>query len=69
MPLKKASNIFAPQIIDKIYEISEGILGNVAVIVKESAIEAIETGTEKITFCSSAWIVIISLYNSAFLSV
>lgn len=49
MPLRKASNIFISPILDKIHEISEGILGNIAIIVKESAIEAIETGKEKIT--------------------
>lgn len=49
LPLRKASNIFIHPIRNKIYEFSKGILGNVAIIVKESAIEAIENGTEKIT--------------------
>lgn len=49
LPLRKASNIFILPILDKIYELSYGILGNVAVIVKESALEAIERGIEKIT--------------------
>ncbi len=49
LPLRKASNIFISPILDKIYELSYGVLGNVAVIVKESALEAIERGTEKIT--------------------
>ena len=49
LPLRKASNIYVTPIREKIHEISYGILGNVAIIVKESAIEAIETGKEKIT--------------------
>ncbi len=49
LPLRNASNIFISPLIDKIYELSYGVLGNVAIIVKESALEAIERKTEKIT--------------------
>lgn len=48
LPLRKTSNIFINPLRNYIYELSKGFLGNVAIILKESAIEAIERGSEKI---------------------
>jgi hypothetical protein len=49
IPLKKASNLHTKEISSKIYDLSKGILGNIATLLQESAIEAILTGTERIT--------------------
>lgn len=49
LPLQKASNLHNITLAKKIYDLSDGILGNVSTIVRESAIEALERGTERIT--------------------
>lgn len=49
LPLKKASNLYKKEISSKIYDLSKGILGTIATLLQESAIEAILTGTERIT--------------------
>jgi len=49
LPLRKDSSLIQPEIAELIYDISGGILGEVAKIVRESAIESIKSGIEKIT--------------------
>jgi hypothetical protein len=48
-PLKKASNLKAPETAQEIYYRSEGALGDICDLVKELAIEAIRDKSEKIT--------------------
>lgn len=47
--LKKSSNLSGGKIRDRIYDLSEGLLGNVAIIITEASLEAIKSGEEKIT--------------------
>ena len=47
--LRNPSHLEQPEIANRIYEISEGIIGGVAEIVTGCAIEAIKNGTEQIT--------------------
>lgn len=49
LPLRKPSNLHNSEISKMMYELSEGILGNISIIIRESAIEAIKTGEERIT--------------------
>jgi len=49
LPLKKASNLHRKEVSSKIYDLSKGTLGTIANIIQESAIDAILTGTERIT--------------------
>lgn len=49
LPLEKESNFVAEKISKEIYSMSHGIIGEVIKITKLAAIEAIESGDEKIT--------------------
>jgi hypothetical protein len=49
LPLKKPSNLMEEDISIRIYEISGGVLGDIATIINESAVKAIKNGSEKIT--------------------
>ena len=48
-PLKKPSNLKEPDMVAKIYQMSEGILGKTVKLLKGAATLAIELGTEQIT--------------------
>ena len=49
LPLKKASNLTETAILNLIYSISGGNIGNVKRLINECAIEAIKSGDEQIT--------------------
>lgn len=49
LPLKKASNLTETSILNLIYSISGGNIGNVKRLINECAIEAIKSGDEQIT--------------------
>lgn len=49
LPLKNASNLISKVLVEKLIEMSEGILGEVVDILEEATIMAIETGDERIT--------------------
>lgn len=48
LPLHKASYLYINPLRDTVFELSRGLLGNASIIIKESAIEAIERGSEHI---------------------
>jgi len=50
LPLKNESNLHKKTIAKLIYQLSGGVLGEVANIITESAIEAISRGTERISY-------------------
>jgi len=49
LPLKEGSDIYRGEIASKIYGLSDGTIGGAAKVIRSAAIEAIESGTEKIT--------------------
>jgi hypothetical protein len=59
IPLKKASNLYSDKrLLAKLHDASEGCIGEAIAIIKDAAVEAIETGSEKITqesIASSMW--------------
>lgn len=49
LPLKKASNLASETLAPAIFDMSEGIIGEVAMLLSESAVKAIRNNDEKIT--------------------
>lgn len=49
LPLKKESQILTPNTVMEILEISDGYIGDVVSLLRQAAIYAIETGSERIT--------------------
>ena len=49
LPLRRPSNLKAPELLQKIVFMSEGLIGEIHALVKEAAIKAIRDGTECIT--------------------
>ena len=49
LPLKKPSNLTETSVLNLIYSISGGNIGNIKRLINECAIEAIESGEERIT--------------------
>lgn len=49
LPLKLPSNLASPELGPAIYDLSEGIIGEVTALITEAASIAIRTGTERIT--------------------
>lgn len=49
LPLRNASHLQAPQVRQLIYGIADGLIGGVAQTIRDSAVVAIESGTEAIT--------------------
>ncbi|MFN7703166.1 MAG: TniB family NTP-binding protein [Chryseotalea sp.] len=49
LPLAKPSNLIDGKIQDKLFEMSEGLLGELSIVLKRVATEAIQDGTETIT--------------------
>ena len=50
LPLKKPSHLDSPKISKKIYDLSKGKLGRISTIIRRSAIQAIRSESERITW-------------------
>lgn len=49
LPLRKASNLFEPALAQKIFSMSDGVMGHISDLLNECAREAIKSGVEQIT--------------------